>query len=98
MSAREALVNRVNNRLIHDCDDARVSNIERLLLVYDDGCPACIEAKEYLKERIESGEILLLSSDDDETIDILNSIEIKGLPILVARFSDGTYEEVDLNG
>lgn len=98
MKVKSELKKRVDIRFEEDSHLDVVENIEKLLLIYDHDCPMCEEVREYLKDRIETGEIGLLTSDDDETLKILNSIEIHGIPSVVARFKDGTYEEVDING
>lgn len=98
MMIREELKHKVETTIRGDEIDNKISNIEKLLLIYDDECPSCGDAKNYLRDRIESGEITLLNSEDEETMSVLNSIGITKIPSLIARFKDGTYEEVDING
>jgi len=76
-----------------DIDEA----VKMYLLTFKD-CPGCEEAKEHFKEEIESGEISIIDIDSDKGVEIINALNINGVPKIVIETSNGSYCLVSEDG
>lgn len=61
------------------------------LVVAGGGCPGCEEAEEEFKKEISSGQMQVVSVQDDKGIEIVMALGLYALPAVVAETVDGDY-------
>ena len=92
---------RVNSRYyghISPDEEPREVKVKKLYLVLAGfGCPGCDEAEEAYKKEIESGNVTVVSveDNDEKAMDIVQKLAIYALPALVAEDEEGDYLVLD---
>jgi hypothetical protein len=66
--------------------------VQRYLLTMR-GCEACDYAKKKLKAKIMSGKIKILTPSNRKVVEILQSLNVRAVPVLVQEFDDGTFRK-----
>jgi len=61
------------------------------LVVAGGGCPGCEEAQEEFKKEIASGQMTVVSVQDDKGIEIVMKLGLYALPVVVAETVEGEY-------
>ena len=69
------------------------------ILITGQGCPACGQAKEMLKDKIESGRVKVLDlMKDDEALNLIQKHDIRGVPKIILKDKvTGFTESCDLS-
>ncbi len=73
--------------------DFGADEIEQLYLLTDDDCPGCQDAMEEFMLDIADGTLKVISSSDDEGIDIVMKLGLTSVPTIVVKLKDGSYLE-----
>lgn len=65
-----------------------------LKLITQDGCPACKFVKEHLNPDDERFEIITLSPENEQSLEIMEKYNVREIPLLVCDCGEGDVQRV----